>query len=474
MATISNGSVTITLAAGETYRFKASGEAYVEIGGGSSESYRLIGASNEKVLGNFAQSTPVTIRVVSGSVDYNIEPITNGFVRTGGGKLYDEQGNEIAAGGTVSRPAGTSIVLDADSIYGTYTVTGATALTVSGSQNGAEASMIVLADGSNVPTISGADEWASSFGYLNTAGVPNLLTTWHDGFARRFAWSQQMVPTAIDTTAPTLTSAVVSGSTLTLTYSENLNTTAPAASAFTVNNTTASTSQNPSNVSVSLNTVILTLGTSIPAGNTVNISYVPPGSNPIRDTAGNAAAALTTQAVTNEAVASILELTTLIKLTQGTGGTDDVYVADASGVTSFGAIGRTTLKMAGDGWVSVDWASASNGAVIIGLDANNNVDWAGTNYPDFYMQMSTTANTVSRGNNSSSSTLIESAYTPSATARYRIKRTGTTVTIEKSNDSGANWTVIYTFAPASTGDAYVTLLTVQNNMFYRPRQVGMA
>jgi hypothetical protein len=372
------------------------------------------------------------------------------------------------------RNASASISLDDEVVYKPLTITGATAITISGTLAGAEAAMIVIADGTNIPSISGADEWASSFGYLNTNGTPNLLTTWHDGVARRYAWSQQMVPTAIDTTPPTLSSAVVSGSTLTLTYNENLNTTAPAASSFTVNNTTAGTSQNPSSVNVSLNTVVLTLGTGIPAGNTVNVSYVPPGSNPIRDTAGNAAAALTNQAVTNESVASILELTTLIKLTQGTGGTDDVYVADASGVTSFGAIGRTTLKMAGDGWVSIDWASASNGAVIVGLDAANNVDWAGTNYPDFYMQMSTTANTVSRGNNSSSSTLIESAYTPSATARYRIKRTGTTVTIEKSNDSGANWTVIYTFAPASTGDAYVTLLTVQNNTFYRPRQVGMA
>lgn len=70
MANISSGSVTFTINAGEQYRVIATGEAYVDIGGGSTESYRLIGPTSERVLGAFLVNTPVTIRVISGSVDY--------------------------------------------------------------------------------------------------------------------------------------------------------------------------------------------------------------------------------------------------------------------------------------------------------------------------------------------------------------------------------------------------------------------
>lgn len=70
MATISSGSVTFTINAGEQYRVIATGEAYVDIGGGSTQSYLLINGSRERLLGGFIVATPVTIRVVSGSVDY--------------------------------------------------------------------------------------------------------------------------------------------------------------------------------------------------------------------------------------------------------------------------------------------------------------------------------------------------------------------------------------------------------------------
>lgn len=72
MATITSGSVTIAIQPGQQYKFIASGEAYVDIGGGSTESYRLIGPSNEKLLGGFIVATPVTIRVIAGNVDYNL------------------------------------------------------------------------------------------------------------------------------------------------------------------------------------------------------------------------------------------------------------------------------------------------------------------------------------------------------------------------------------------------------------------
>jgi hypothetical protein len=86
--------------------------------------------------------------------------------------------------------------------YAPLTISGATTITVTGTTLGALASMVVLPDGTNVPTIVGADEWASSFGYLNTTRVPNRLDVWYDGVARRYAWSQQAVPAAVAAPAP--------------------------------------------------------------------------------------------------------------------------------------------------------------------------------------------------------------------------------------------------------------------------------
>ena len=101
-----------------------------------------------------------------------------------------------------------------------------------------------------------------------------------------------------DTTAPVLSTAAVNGTTLTLTYNEALNTTStPAAAAFAV--TVAGAARTVSSVAVSGSAVTLTLSSAVTHGQTVVLSYTVPNANPTQDAAGNDAAALTNQAVTN-------------------------------------------------------------------------------------------------------------------------------------------------------------------------------
>ena len=101
-----------------------------------------------------------------------------------------------------------------------------------------------------------------------------------------------------DTTAPVLSTAAVNGSALTLTYNEALDTSStPAASAFTV--TVAGASRTVSSVSVAGSAVILTLSSAVTHGQTVTLNYTVPNTNPIQDAAGNDAAALSSQSVTN-------------------------------------------------------------------------------------------------------------------------------------------------------------------------------
>ena len=121
------------------------------------------------------------------------------------------------------------------------------------------------------------------------------------------------VSRADETDPPQLSSATVDGAELTLTYSETLDSSSePATSAFAVSVTDSvtSTTSTPavSTVDVSGAEVTLTLAAGVRNGDTVTVSYtVPDETNNeavIQDTAGLNAAALSSQAVTNNTAAA--------------------------------------------------------------------------------------------------------------------------------------------------------------------------
>ena len=102
----------------------------------------------------------------------------------------------------------------------------------------------------------------------------------------------------VDDTAPVLSSASVDGTTLTLAYGEALDgSSRPAAGDFTVAG--GNSARTVSNVAVSGSAVTLTLNPAVAHGETgIRVSYRP-GANPIRDAAGNGAARLSNEPVTN-------------------------------------------------------------------------------------------------------------------------------------------------------------------------------
>ena len=128
------------------------------------------------------------------------------------------------------------------------------------------------------------------------------------------AGPETATPLLTDTSAPTLGTATVNGTALVLTYNEALDEDSePATSAYEV--TVAGSTVSVSDVSVSGMAVTLTLGTAAVAGQTVSLNYTVPASNPVQDTAGNDAAALTDQAVTNNTPAAPGMLSTLVSNT---------------------------------------------------------------------------------------------------------------------------------------------------------------
>ena len=179
------------------------------------------------------------------------------------------------------------------------------------------------------------------------------------------------VSDAGDTTDPALSAASVNGSTLTLTYNEALDTNSmPASSAFSVTvagSTRALDNTNP--VAISGSAVTLTLASAVTAGQTVTVSYTVPDTNPIQDAAGNGAAALTNEAVTNNTV--------------GITGVADATVAEnvewTSGTPTFhGADGTVTWSLGGTDAADFAIVSATGVASMAARDYENPAD-ANTN-----------------------------------------------------------------------------------------------
>ena len=154
-----------------------------------------------------------------------------------------------------------------------------------------------------------------------------------------------------DTTAPTLSTATVDGTSLTLTYDENLDTAStPAAGGFAV--TVAGSLVTVSTVEVSGKTVTLTLATRVPYGDAVSLSYTVPANNPIQDEVGNDAEALSGQAVMNNTASTAVALTL-----------SPSSVAESAGATSMTVTGTLDgAPRSADTTVTVSVGDSGDGA----------------------------------------------------------------------------------------------------------------
>ena len=178
--------------------------------------------------------------------------------------------------------------------------------------------------------------------------------------------------TLSDTTAPTLSTATVSGATLTLTYDEALDTgSVPAGSAFTV---TVAGSMRPlattNPVSVAGRTVTLSLASAVTVGQTVTVSYTVPGTNPLQDAAGNGVAALNNRAVTDATPGLVLSVSSLtvvegssatytVRLAAAPTDTVTVTVARASGGSTDVTFDQDTLTFTTGNWSTVQTVTVS-------------------------------------------------------------------------------------------------------------------
>ena len=183
------------------------------------------------------------------------------------------------------------------------------------------------------------------------------ITAWHYGRDIGTETITIIDDESMDVTPPTLSGATVNGSTLVLTYDEMLDGgSTPATGDFVV--TVDGSAITVNGVSITGSTVTLTLATAVEANQTVTLAYTP-GANPIQDAAGNDAALLSRQTVTNN-----------------TGGTTDVTPPTLSGATVNGStlvltydemLDGASVPATGDFVVTADGSAITvNGVSITG------------------------------------------------------------------------------------------------------------
>ena len=130
----------------------------------------------------------------------------------------------------------------------------------------------------------------------------------------------------VDTMKPSLAGAAAQGTTLTLTFSEDLNTTAPANTVFAVKVDGAATGTNPNAVSISGSEVSLTMASAMTPGQVVTVTYTKPTANPIKDLSGKEADAFTDKNVTTAPPVAVTATFTQVSYLVDEGMTVDVTV----------------------------------------------------------------------------------------------------------------------------------------------------
>ena len=141
-----------------------------------------------------------------------------------------------------------------------------------------------------------------------------------NGGVHRHVWNSggvwravgQRVSLRLKAPAPTLQSAAVEGTTLTMTFSENLDTASePAPSAFTVTVNNARRNVVSDGVAISGSTVTLTLASQVSAGDTVKVGYTRPTAMPLKGVLGIAVGTFTDRAVTNNSAKVVFQSATV-------------------------------------------------------------------------------------------------------------------------------------------------------------------
>jgi uncharacterized repeat protein (TIGR02059 family) len=196
---------------------------------------------------------------------------------------------------------GTSLTLSYDEALDAGSVPAASAYAVLVDGNPRSVSTVGIGGSTVTLALSSAvtNGQAISVSYTVPATNPVQDVAGNDAVAFSGQAVTNNTPAPGDSTPPLLSGAAVNGASLTLTYSEPLDTgSVPAPSAYAV--LVNGSPRTVSTVGIGGSTVTLALSSAVTNGQAISVSYTVPSTNPVQDVAGNDAAAFSGQAVTNK------------------------------------------------------------------------------------------------------------------------------------------------------------------------------
>ena len=295
-AVVSNSTPTkIVLTYSETLSATLTGSITVN-GGKTVTSQTRVGSTVEVVVNSaYVYGDTITISVPSGCVKdvagNSATALTNQSVTNNMAQVGDTTAPTLSSA-IVSNATPTQVVLTYNEALNASSVPATSAFTISGKT----ISNVAVSGSTVTVTVSVAFVYGDTIAISYTAGANPIEDSAGNNAGNLSNQSVTNNVAFVDTTAPTLSTAVVANATPTLvvlTYNEALNASSvPATSAYTIAGKTIT------NVAVSGSTVTLTVSAAFAFGDTIAVSYTA-GANPVEDSAGNNAANLSSQAVTN-------------------------------------------------------------------------------------------------------------------------------------------------------------------------------
>ena len=356
---------TITLTEGKSLTITGSagavGVAYLldpTLGGMNSLQSWVVGAGALPAIGPYANTQKIHLTCAAGDISATTQDAVLTATGSGGGAsdIAFSLAIPLASGGSAYMPQ--------------QTVTGPMTFTVM--PNAVRNSLVYLrlvGNGVDTPDTSAFKEWGGSLGYNKSLGIVNQAQFFHDGYDAYVSYTQVIGATAIDTTPPTVSAAAVANATPTVvnvTFNEALAAgSVPAASAFTV------TGHTVSSVAVSGSIANVTVTPAFVNGETARtMNYTQPGTNGLRDAAGNQVVSFTNRAISNN-VAAVDTVAPLLQALAMNGATltatyNETLNTAAPTLSAFG------LVVAGGAAVAPTAASVSGAVVTLTFAAVTN------------------------------------------------------------------------------------------------------
>ena len=221
-----------------------------------------------------------------------------------------------------------------------------------------------------------------TLGYLKPSSGATLQDLAGNELASFF--SQSVTNNTPDTTAPTVLDASVNGATLTVTFSETMDSTKASDSAWAVS--VAGNSVSVSSYTLSDNTAILTLASAVVGGDAVTLGYTKPGSgDTLKDTSDNELATFSNRSVTNNTPDPSTPTGTIqvtpagtLTITEGASGNLSVSLGTQPNADVTVSLAKTnadvTLSATSLTFTTANWDTSQTVTVSAAQDADTNND----------------------------------------------------------------------------------------------------